>query len=179
MVSNSIGILAMGVNFYRSESWSFTGIPTLGTYIIKLVVVDSNTCNIIDSTQASITIYLKPHAAFTASPIPPIANTPDVFTNNSTGGILYKWIFDDGDTVTKTTTDTVMHQYERSGTFQVCLVVFNQYGCTDTACMLIVQTIVNPLLDVPNAFTPGPVWRKMGWLRCVDFGISQVNIPYI
>jgi gliding motility-associated-like protein len=147
--------------------------PNIGTYTIKLVVVDSNTCNIIDSTQATITIYVKPHAAFTTSPIPPIANTPNIFTNNSTGGVLYKWIFDDGDTVTKTTTDTVMHQYERSGTFQVCLVVFNQYGCTDTACMLI-DVIVNPLLDVPNAFTPGR-FGENAIVKVRGFGISKLT----
>ena len=147
--------------------------PNIGTYVIKLVVIDSNTCNIIDSTQATITIYLKPHAAFTTSPIPPIANTPNIFTNNSTGGVLFKWFFGDGDTAIKTTTDTVMHQYESSGTFQACLVVYNQYGCTDTAC-LSVDVIVNPLLDVPNAFTPGR-FGENAIVKVRGFGISKLT----
>ncbi len=147
--------------------------PNIGTYTIKLVVIDSNTCNIIDSTQATISIFAKPHAAFTTTPVPPVANTPTVFNNGSTGGVLYKWFFGDGDTATKTTTDTVIHQYNSSGTFEACLVVYNQYNCTDTACQP-VETIVNPLLDVPNAFTPGR-FGENAIVRVRGFGISKLT----
>ncbi len=144
----------------------------VGTYVVKLTVVDSNTCNIIDSTQTTIVVSDKPHAAFTTSPVPPIANTPNVFYNNSTGAVLYKWIFGDGDTAVRTTTDTVIHQYNNTGTFNACLVAFNQYQCPDTAC-LSVQTIVNPLFDVPNAFTPGR-FGENGIVRVKGFGISKL-----
>jgi gliding motility-associated-like protein len=147
--------------------------PNVGTYVIKLVVVDSNTCNIIDSTQASISIYSKPHAAFTTTPIPPSPNTPTVFNNNSTGGVLFKWFFGDGDSTIRTTTDTVIHQYNSTNTFTACLIVYNQYQCTDTAC-LSVSTIVNPLLDVPNAFTPGR-FGENAIVRVRGFGISKLT----
>jgi len=147
--------------------------PNTGTYTIKLVVVDSNTCNIIDSAQAMISIYSKPHAAFTTAPVPPIVNTPNVFTNLSTGGVLYKWFFGDGDTATTTnTTDSVTHQFNSTGTFNACLVAYNQYGCTDTAC-LAVQSVITPLLDVPNAFTPGR-FGDNGIVKVRGFGISQL-----
>jgi gliding motility-associated-like protein len=128
--------------------------PFVGTYTVSLTVIDSNTCNIIDSTKTTIIVSDKPHAAFTTSPIPPTPNTLTIFYNNSTDGVLYKWFFGDGDSVIKTTLDSVGHQYNASGTYEACLVVYNKYQCPDTVCQQ-VEAIVNPLLDVPNAFTPG------------------------
>jgi gliding motility-associated-like protein len=47
----------------------------------------------------------------------------------------------------------VDHQYNVTGTFDACLVAINANGCADTICMQ-VKTLILPLLDVPNAFTP-------------------------
>jgi len=146
--------------------------PNIGTYTIRLTVIDSNTCNIIDSTKTTITVSNKPHAAFSVTPVPPVANTPNVFYNSSTGAVLYKWFFGDGDSAIKTTTDTVIHQYNSTGTFNACLVVYNQYGCPDTTC-LPVETIVNPLFDVPNAFTPGR-FGENAIIKVKGFGISKL-----
>lgn len=147
--------------------------PNPGTYTIGLIVVDSNTCNIVDSMSRTITVSGKPAAAFSVVPIPPIVNTPDIFTNLSTGGVRYKWLFGDGDSAIRTTMDTVIHQYRRQQTFTACLVTFNRYGCTDTACQP-VPVLINPLLDVPNAFTPGRFGQN-GIVRVVGFGIVKMN----
>jgi gliding motility-associated-like protein len=146
--------------------------PNIGTYTVRLTVIDSNTCNIIDSTKATITVSDKPHAAFSTTPVPPAPNTITVFHNSSTGGILYKWFFGDGDTAIRSTLDTVGHQYNRTGTYNACLVVYNQYQCTDTVCNA-VDAIVNPLLDVPNAFTPGR-FGVNGLVKVRGFGIAKL-----
>lgn len=147
--------------------------PNVGTYTIKLVVIDSATCNIIDSTEQTITVDGKPTAMFSFTPYPPVANTPDIFTNQSTnGGVKFEWIFGDGDTAFRTTMDTVMHQYNSTDTFQVCLVAFNQYGCSDTVCKP-VAVLINPLLDVPNAFTPGRFGQN-AIVKVVGFGITKM-----
>jgi len=101
-----------------------------------------------------------------------IANKPTVFTNNSIGANQFVWIFGDGDTTLKSNMDTVMHQYEKTGTFTACLVAINQYGCTDTVCMP-VETLINPLLDVPNAFTPGRFGQN-SIVKVQGFGISSL-----
>jgi gliding motility-associated-like protein len=145
----------------------------VGTYTVKLVAIDSNTCNIIDSTQTTITVSNRPTASFTTTPVPPVANTPNVFSNSSIGAILFKWIFGDGDTAVRTNMDTVIHQYNSTGTFNACLVAINQNGCPDTACMS-VETVVNPLFDVPNAFTPGR-FGENSIVKVVGFGISQMD----
>lgn len=128
--------------------------PKPGTYTIKLTVTDENTCNKIDDTTKTIIVSDKPQTAFTYSPTTPEENTPYVFTNFTNGATIYKWLFGDGDSLITTKKDTVIsHLYNSSGTFNVCLISVNQYGCEDTLCQP-VESIIVPLVDVPNAFTP-------------------------
>lgn len=143
-----------------------------GTYTIKLTVIDSSTCNIISDTSITIVVSGAPTAAFSFSPQPPVVNTPTTFFNESVGGVRYEWSFGDGASTVKLTMDTVIHQYEKTDTFQACLIVINQAGCQDTVCHP-VAALVSPLLDVPNAFTPGRFGQN-GIVKVVGFGISQL-----
>lgn len=163
------------------------------TYTIKLIVVDQQTCNITDSTQQTIIVSAKPTAGFTFGPKPPQENTPTEFTNFSFGANLYKWTFGDGDSLITANRDTLIkHIYNTTGTFNVCLVAFNQFGCTDTLCQ-VVQSIIVPLIDVPNAFTPngdgvndkvtvkGYGIQKMDWRIYNRWGalVFQSNSPTV
>lgn len=145
-----------------------------GTYVIKLKALDPATCNLEDSTQVILTVQLTPTAAFTVSPTVPVENTPHVFTNNSSqNAIRFKWIFGDGDTLHTVSRADVDHQYNATGTFNACLVVFNQAGCPDTVCAP-VKTLVLPRLDVPNAFTPlGPLQASRIFVR--GFAIAKMK----
>jgi gliding motility-associated-like protein len=144
-----------------------------GTYTISLLEVDSTTCNKRDSIQETITVSVKPTAGFTYTPIKQVANTPFVFVNESQGGVSYKWLFGDGDSAVRTTMDTVQHLYNQTDTFQVCLLTTNQAGCTDTVCQQ-VMALVNPLLDVPNAFTPGR-FGENAVIKVMGFGITHMD----
>jgi gliding motility-associated-like protein len=125
-----------------------------GTYEITMVANDPNTCNKTDTTRFTIVVYDKPTANFSYTPVTPQVNTPNVFTNlSSANAVRFKWIFGDGDTLATTSRADVTHQYNATGTFNACLVAFNTLGCTDTLCMP-VTTLIEPALDVPNAFTP-------------------------
>ncbi|MEP7257981.1 MAG: PKD domain-containing protein, partial [Flavitalea sp.] len=146
--------------------------PVAATYIVTLTAVDSGTCNIKDVTTKSITVSNRPTAEFSHAPIVPEVNKPTIFTNLSTGGVRYKWLFGDGDSTLKTTNDTTLHQYNASGTYNACLITYNQFGCTDTACHDVVADIL-PLLDVPNAFTPGKFGRN-ATVRVEGFGITRM-----
>jgi gliding motility-associated-like protein len=146
---------------------------TPGTYTISLHEEDPNTCNKVSDTTFTITVYLKPKAAFTWAPSPPVANVPIVFSNESQGGVSYLWQFGDGDSTVKTTMDTVQHLYISTDSFPVCLIATNQFGCTDTVCH-VVQSLINPLLDVPNAFTPGRFGQN-AILKVVGFGILHMD----
>jgi gliding motility-associated-like protein len=117
-------------------------------------------------------VNVKPTADFTHAPVPPESNKPTIFTNLSIGGTRFKWEFGDGDSVIKTTMDTVLHQYNASGTYNACLIVYNQFGCSDTICKPVDAHII-PLLDVPNAFTPGRFGRNSA-IGVEGFGITKM-----
>jgi gliding motility-associated-like protein len=144
-----------------------------GTYTITLQEVDPNTCNKTSDTSFTITVSVRPKSAFTYAPSPPVANVPIVFTNGSQGGSKYLWLFGDGDSAVKTTADTVQHLYIATDSFPACLITTNEFGCTDTVCHS-VQTLINPLVDVPNAFTPGRFGQN-SILKVVGFGILHMD----
>jgi gliding motility-associated-like protein len=125
-----------------------------GTYTITMIASDPNTCNKTDTARFTIVVYEKPVADFSYTPTVPVENTPNIFNNlSSVIATRFKWFFGDGDTLSTTSRAPVQHQYNSTGTFNACLVAFNDAGCSDTACKP-VTTIVVPALDVPNAFTP-------------------------
>ena len=47
----------------------------------------------------------------------------------------------------------IEHEYNATGVFNACLIAINAAGCADTVCKE-VTTLIEPALDVPNAFTP-------------------------
>ncbi len=147
--------------------------PNPGNYTIKLVATDTSTCNKVDSTSLTITVSAKPGSSFTYSPNPPQSNTAVDFSNTSSGGISYKWIFGDGDSLVTSSTAIVSHIYPATQTFNTCLVVFNSFGCTDTSCQS-VKAIISPIFNVPNAFTPnGDGVNDKIFVR--GFGISKME----
>lgn len=146
--------------------------PAIGTYTVRLIAVDTNTCNKIDSLEKVISVNPRPTADFNFGPVPPEINKPTVFTNLATGGVRYKWLFGDGDSTTKTNTDTVVHQYNATNLYNACLIVYNQFNCTDTMCKLVESKIV-PVFDVPNAFTPGRAGQN-SVVYVAGFGIGRM-----
>lgn len=125
-----------------------------GKYTVTLVAIDPNTCNRRDSTQITIDVFGKPTAGFSITPQPPTVNTPITFTNEaSADAVRFTYFFGDGDSLNTTNRLPVQHEYNSTGTWDACQIAINQIGCTDTLCRP-VQTLIEPAVDVPNAFTP-------------------------
>lgn len=125
-----------------------------GQYTIRLTAFNDFTCNRVDDTTITISVYGKPQADFSYTPVTPVENTPNVFTNNSSSdAVSFVWHFGDGDSLVTTSRAQVIHQYNATGTFDACLVAINVAGCADSICKP-VETIINPVVAVPNAFTP-------------------------
>ncbi len=134
-----------------SPSHTFT-VP--GVYTITLVASNPNTCNVSDLSQFTVQVQDAPISEFSFAPTVPQVNTPHTFTNlSSNDAIQFKWTFGDGDSIVTTSRAPISYQYKSTGTFQVCLTSYNQLGCPRTVCKF-VEASVNPLVDVPNAFTP-------------------------
>ena len=139
-----------------------------------MIAIDPNTCNVRDTAKFTIVVYEATTANFSFSPILPVENTPTTFVNNSSmNSTLFKWLFGDGDSLITTSRVPFEYQYNATGTFNACLITFNEIGCSDTTC-LEVSTLVVPALDVPNAFTPnsGDVNSRV-FVR--GFGIAKMK----
>lgn len=179
----------LGNNSLAGESWLWDfgdGSPTstafepvhtytaVGTYTIVLVAFNPNTCNKTDTARFTIQVFDAPVPDFSYSPTSPVANTPTVFSNlSSPDAVSFKWKFGDGDSLVTTSRADVKHQYNATGTFNACLTAYNAAGCDSTICRP-VQSIIIPLVDVPNAFTP-----NSGDLNSVvlvqGFGIAKMQ----
>lgn len=107
----------------------------MGFYDITLITENVYGC--IDTLVQQIEIYGLPVADFTFTTVCEGANTG--FTDNSTDDVAWEWDF--GDLSAGSTQENPIHVYPTSGTFDVQLIAFNQYGCSDTT----VQSVtVNP-----------------------------------
>lgn len=143
---------------------------TPGTYSVRLIAIDPNTCNERDTAFVSISVFENPVARFSFSPTQAQVNTPTAFTNLSAGAISYKWLFGDGDS--SLVRDPV-HQYRSTGTFETCLIAINENGCADTVCANI-DALVENSMDVPSAFSPnGDGINDKIFVR--GYGIAKMN----
>ncbi len=143
----------------------------IGTYRVRLIAKDTNTCNKIDtSAYFTIRVVEKPAASFTWSPDPPQENTPVRFQNTSLRGVRYLWNFGDGES---STLENPVHLYNETRTYNAELIVYNEAGCSDTA-RRDVPILIVPLLAVPNAFTPGKNGEN-AVISIKGFGIGKMN----
>ncbi|MEO6454072.1 MAG: PKD domain-containing protein, partial [Ginsengibacter sp.] len=141
-----------------------------GNYKIKLYAFDSTSCNPIDSTSKIISVIPPPIASFIFSPTVPVENSFTQFTNQSIGAIDNLWKFGDGDTSNQ---ENPRHIFPATGTYNVCLTVQNEAGCSDDTCQP-VQSLINPLIDVPSAFTPGK-FGVNSIVKVQGFGIAEMH----
>lgn len=110
--------------------------PSDGVFTAKLRVVSNNGCANTDSLL--VTIHPLPNAGFTIDAASKCKRDSFVFTNTSTGAILYRWTYGDGnpDSVTSAVTP-IAKAYADTGSFPVRLIAITGFGCRDT----LVQTI--------------------------------------
>ena len=142
-----------------------------GSYNVRLIAIDTSTCNKRDtSAYFTITVFPIPKVNFNWTPNPPQVNAITRFNNLSTGANRYLWNFGDGESSTEV---NPVHQYNTTGTFQATLYAYNTANCVDSLTQDVPILIV-PLLDVPNAFTPGR-FGENGIVTVKGFGIGSMN----
>jgi len=153
-------------NFEPTHTYTSTG-----TFNVRLIALDTATCNKRDtSAYFTITVFPIPLANFTWTPIPPIENTITHFINQSVGANRYVWTFGDGQGSTEV---NPFHLYNTTGVYHATLFAFNMADCVDSLAFDI-PIIIKPLLDLPNAFTPGR-FGKNGIVKVEGFGIATLS----
>jgi PKD repeat protein len=112
-----------------------------GNKQVKLVTTSEFGCK--DSITKPITIYPNPNVAFTSDVIygaPPLTIN---FDNTSSAGV-YTWDFGDGSSTSSLMNPS--HVFNDTGTYQVALYVTSQYGCIDSAQLVI--NVFEPIVDI-------------------------------
>ncbi|MEM9836977.1 MAG: PKD domain-containing protein [Bacteroidota bacterium] len=111
-----------------SNDCSFSHIyPDPGNYAVQLIASSNNGCPA-DTATDNLFVAPLPNANFFVT-LPDTCGVPvnATFTNASTGGLDYDWDFGDGESSTQL---NPVHPYLEAGTYDVSLVVTNQFECT-------------------------------------------------
>jgi gliding motility-associated-like protein len=115
--------------------------PVSGTYNVLLTVTDSAGCTY--SVFHNVIVNPRPIADFSSTVV--TQGNPTVFTDQSTtiSGNIISWNWDFGDG-SNSSTQNPMHTYNAPGTYNVTLIVYNNFGCADTT---VLPVIVLPLVN--------------------------------
>ncbi len=134
-----------------TNCYNHSGVAGASNYGVTLIVTADNGCSDTMTNNNMIAVHQNPVANF--MPNPGSANeynsTID-FDNYSTGADTYAWNFGDGNTSTQFEPD---NYYADTGNYMVELIVYTNYGCSDTVYMPVEITPL-PSCNAPNAFSP-------------------------
>ncbi|MBN8695064.1 MAG: PKD domain-containing protein [Bacteroidetes bacterium] len=124
--------------------------PSSGNYNVTLIVQSAQSCA--DTITQTIGVLAGPAAAFTVDDAIADVNQPVNFTDLSTNGaVSWFWDFGDSSSDSTSTVQNPTHVYSQGGFYDVCLIVTDTNGCTDTICR---TEIVTMPPDVPSGFSP-------------------------
>ncbi len=119
------------------------------TYNVRLIMVDTSTCNVFDTLIKTIEVFPQPIAGFNLLKDTFRYETPVQFSNNSIQYENLLWSFGTGDTSTET---NPVYTFLSINTQTVCIRAYNEV-CADTFCRDIF-ILFESLIGVPNAFSP-------------------------
>jgi PKD repeat protein len=102
---------------------------TAGTFTVTLTVVNNAGCS--NTVQKQVVIHPRPQASFLHSFA--CSGVPVSFFNTSSisGGFIASSQWDFGDNTTSTQANP-QHIFQTAGSYQVQLIVYSNFGCTDT-----------------------------------------------
>lgn len=138
-----------GYSTDRNTEWLY---DIEGEYNVTLIVFTAGGNKISSSTD--ILVHPKPVARFEITPEDAILPHDEIiFMNYSTNAVKYKWDFGDG---TMSELFEPRHVYSKYGDYNVQLIAFSEYGCTDSLVILNAFSGSAYSITFPNAFIPNP-----------------------
>ncbi|HLP32143.1 MAG TPA: gliding motility-associated C-terminal domain-containing protein [Bacteroidia bacterium] len=150
-----------------------THIFNAGIFKVKLFLIDSGSCNVIDSIEKTITALPSAKAEFTYSYN--LCSDEITLTNTSENVLKLKWDFDDGNTDTINFSPT--HVYEQPGEYTVKLIINPGLPCADSTEQKIELSDSTQQFFVPNVITPNQDDKNEGWyVAGLDPACDQVHV---
>lgn len=151
-----------------------------GTYDVNLIVATDLGCSDTVNMPGYITVNQSPDASFTYTV------TGSAFAGTSTApGNSTSFVWDMGEgTIYAGPSSTVTHNYTVDGTYNVCLIVVNGNGCSDTTCQTVniittgtAETTLGEAISIyPNPSSNGILTVDFGKYSGNDVKITVYNI---
>jgi gliding motility-associated-like protein len=131
-----------------------TSLNSDSIYSLKLIATSSNGCK--DSLTKPLVVRPLVRAGFTSSGTSSCTNLDVSFANQTANGLSYFWLFGDG---TGSPLTSPQHKYTLTGSYNVSLIAYDAYGCTDTVTKnnnvnIFEVPTANYLYTPPNAALP-------------------------
>ncbi|MFN6945553.1 MAG: PKD domain-containing protein, partial [Cytophagaceae bacterium] len=129
-----------------------TGEYTITYYVRSSTGTENQYCT--DTIRRNVIVHPNPEAGFSANMNEVIALRPIRFYDESAHGVEWQWYFGNEDSLrildpTNTSPEYIFRQFAKD--IDVTQIVYNEFGCTDTASMVL---DLNIYMLVPNAFSP-------------------------
>lgn len=121
-----------------------------GEYRVILKVYGTN--GIVKTSSSVITVHARPAARFEISPEKAVL--PDdaiLFLNYSANAVRFHWDFGDG---TSSELFEPLHRYSKFGNYNIRLVVYSEYGCSDSLIVMNAFSGSGNFITFPNALIP-------------------------
>lgn len=126
-----------------------------GTYTVTLIVIDSSSCNIADTTSLVVTVFGDSiFAGFDYTTVQDCDDLVATFTNTTelSAGSTVFWDFGDGST---STLENPEHTYTESGTYEVTQIVYDPMSCNGSDTATITLSFLTEFSEDYNVSTSG------------------------
>lgn len=159
-----------GYSNEKDPEWIF---DVEGDYKVVLQVFNHDGVSL--SSSAVVTVHPRPQAHFEITPEKAVLSDDEIhFLNYSTNAVQFKWDFGDG-----ITSDFFepSHTYTKFNNYDVQLVVFSEWGCSDSLVVLNAFSGPEYSIDLPNAFIPNAQGPSGGYYSLKSDEAAQVFHP--
>ncbi len=159
-----------GYSNEKDPEWIF---DVEGEYKVVLELFKNDGMHLLYSTI--VKVHPKPQAHFEIMPENAILPKDEIrFFNYSTNAAQYKWDFGDG---TVSELFEPRHRYLRFSSYNVHLVVFSDWGCSDSLTVLNAFSGSEYFIEFPNAFIPNTQGPTGGYYSSKSDEAAQVFHP--
>ncbi len=136
-----------GTSSMKEPEWVYN-MP--GEYMVTLKVFGTGGTS--SAATGKIVVHSNPSARFEAQISGQESADNEIrLINYSDNAVRYKWEFGDGRT---SNAFEPVHQYEKSGSYNIKLIVWNDKGCADSASITYFSGGLLYFIEFPNAFIP-------------------------
>lgn len=159
-----------GYSTQKDPEWIF---DVEGEYTVGLKVFSHG--GMILSSKSTVMVHPQPKAHFEITPQGAILPDDEIrFLNYSTNAIRFKWDFGDG---TSSDIFEPYHKYNKFSNFNIRLVVFSEFGCSDSLTVINAFSGSQYFVTFPNAFIPNLQGPSGGFYSSKSDEAAQVFHP--